>query len=120
MPRATAKGSKQSLGRAERFHGTVEGLIRTLRVAIEDNYGVEIPITHPIISWMVRHAAWTHDRYQTGRDGRTSFARHMLRDYKSGIVPFAETVIWRALGPIKIKLQSHWGFGIWLGRNHMD
>ena len=56
----------------------------------------------------------TIDTKQAGMDERLT---HMLRDYRSGIVPFAETVIWRALGPIKIKAKSHWGFGIWLGHS---
>ena len=119
IPCATPKGSKGFLGRAERLHGTVEGLMRTFRVAIGDHYKVQIPITHPIVSWMVRHAAWIHDRYQTGMDGRTAYFRHMLRDYKSGLVPFGESVVWRMLGPIKHKLQENWGFGIWLGRDNL-
>ena len=44
IPRATPKGSKGSLGRAERLYGTVEGLMRTFRVAIGDHYKVQLQV----------------------------------------------------------------------------
>jgi hypothetical protein len=117
MPRETPKASKQSLGAAERFHRTVEGLMRTLRLSIERIYGVSLHATHTITAWMMRHAAWLHDHYQVHRvDNQTSYKRHQLRDYSSAVVPFAETGAWREPAPHVAKLKENWGQGNWVGR----
>ena len=122
MARTTPKQSKQSLGLAERFHGTVESDCRVLLLSILTSKKLELlPPMHPIFDWLVRHAAWVHERFRRSRhDGRTAFARHMLRAYSSQVVPFGETVIFRDTGPIKCKLRSNWNFGVWLGRDSQD
>ena len=83
MARTTPKQSKQSLGLAERFHGTVESDCRVLLLSILTSYKLELlPPMHPIFDWLVRHAAWIHERFRRSRhDGRTAFARHMLQEY---------------------------------------
>ena len=103
MARTTPKQSKQSLGLAERFHGTVEFDCRVLLLSILTSYKLELlPPMHLIFDRLVRHAAWVHERFRRSRhDGRTAFARHMLRAYPSQVVPFGETVIFRDTGPIK-------------------
>ena len=122
MARTTPKLSKQSLGLAERFHGTVESDCRVLLLSALSSYKLELlPPSHPIFDWLVRHAAWVHERFRQSRhDGRSAFARHLLREYPSQVVPFGETVIFRDTGPIKSKLRSNWNFGIWLGRDSQD
>ena len=122
MARTTPMQSKQSLGLAERFHGTVESDCRVLLLSILTSYKLELlPPMHPIFDWLVRHAAWVHERFRRSRhDGRSAFARHMLREYPSQVVPFGETVIFHDTGPIKCKLRSNWNFGVWLGRDSQD
>ena len=123
MARTTSpKQSKQSLGLAERFHGTVESDCRVLLLSILNSYKLELlPPKHSIFDWLVRHAAWVHERFRRSRhDGRTAFARHMLREYPSQVVLFGGTVIYRDTGPIKCKLLSNWNFGVWLGRDSQD
>ena len=117
MPRAIPEGSKGSNGRVERLHQSIQGMMRTLRLSILDDYGVQIPTAHPLTAWMMRHAAWLRERFQAGRrDGLTPYSRHRLRDYLGKVVPFGETVMWRQPGPVLFKLKGPWGFGIWLGR----
>ena len=87
-----SKQSKQSLGLAERYHGTVESDCRVLLLSVLNSYKLEfLPPMHPIFDWLVRHAAWVHERFRRSHDGRTAFARHMLREYPSQVVPFGET-----------------------------
>ena len=94
MARTTPKQSKQSLGLAERFHGTVESDCRVLLLSVLNSYKLELgPPMHPIFDWLVRQAAWVHERFRRSRhDGRSAFARHMLLEYPSQVVPFGETV----------------------------
>ena len=59
MARTTPKQSKQSLGLAERFHGTVESDCRVLLLSVLSSYKLDLlPPIHPIFDWLVRHAAW--------------------------------------------------------------
>ena len=104
MARTTPKQSKQSLGLAERFHGTVESDCKVLLLSVLSSYKLELlPPIHPIFDWLVRHAAWVHERFRRSRhDGRSAFARHMLREYPSQVVPFGETVIFRDTGPSSV------------------
>ena len=63
MARITPKQSKQSLGLAERFHGTVESDCRVLLLSVLSSYKLELlPPIHPIFYWLVHHAAWVHER----------------------------------------------------------
>ena len=75
MARTTRKQSKQSLGLAERFHGTVESDCRVLLLSVLNSYKIEfLPPMHPIFDWLVRHAAWVHERFRRSRHhGRSAF-----------------------------------------------
>ena len=57
MARTTPKQSKQSLGLAERFHGTVESDCWVLLLSVLNSYKLELlPPIHPIFDWLVRNA----------------------------------------------------------------
>ena len=45
--------------------------IRTMRGDLEDRLGVQIPINHPVMAWLVRHVGFVHTAFVKGRDGRT-------------------------------------------------
>ena len=62
-------------------------MVRTLRSALEFNISAKIPIDHPIIPWLVRHAGLNIARYQIRDDGITSL--HKMKGYK-GIMPTCE------------------------------
>ena len=82
MARTTPKQSKQSLGLAERFHGTVESDCRVLLLSVLSSYKLELlPPIHPIFDWLVRDAAWVHERFRRSRhDGPSAFARHICSE----------------------------------------
>ena len=101
MARITPKQSKQSLGLAERFHGTVESDCRVLLLSILNSYKIEFlpPMsTRFLIGWYAMRLGFMRDFRRSRHDGRTAFARHMLREYPSQVVPFGETVIFRDTG----------------------
>ena len=119
MPQSTVKGNRQGLGRAEGMHGILGAKARTWMEQLKLDYRLaHIPVEHPIVEWLVRHVACLHERFGVGRDNLTPYKRHMLRDYPNQIVKLGETVNWRQPGPIAHKLDTHWGYGIWLGRCH--
>ena len=51
------KGVKESKGEIERAVQTWEGQARTLRAAIESNYGEKLPDDSPVLTWLVEHAS---------------------------------------------------------------
>ena len=119
--RYTPKASKGSNGMVERFRSFIEGMTRTWRRAIGAKYGVVIELRHPLMAWIVRHASWTHDRFLVHRsDYKTSYERQHERHYDKKVLPLGETVMWRQSGPITLKFETAWGYGIYLGRSLED
>ena len=66
---------------------------------------------------MVRHAAWLLNRYLLHADGLTSYQRRWGRNYSSALCEFAETIQYRDPGHHKMKFDSMWHHGLWLGRD---
>ena len=95
----------------ERFHATLEGLMRTWRNDVVKRYGVSLPAHHPTVAWLGRHCAWLHDRF-------------VIRDRWPEITlvsspPFFETVLWREPGPHVLKFKEKWSVGICTGRDNL-
>ena len=76
----------------------------------------EIPEDHPIIAWLVKHAAANLNRFHIGADGMTAHRRLRGRNFKKEMVDFGETV-WYLIPKSKgkNKLRSRWASGVWLG-----
>ena len=83
---------------------------------MEANLGKKIPEDHPVIAWMVKHAAATMNRFQVGRDGKTAYRRLKGRNFKRQYVKMGEAVWFlKPKTEGKNKGESRWGEGIWLG-----
>ena len=95
------KGSSQSNGASEIAVQQAQGRIRSMRLALEQNYNTKIPIDHPIIAWMCVHAGFCHNRFQMGHDGRTPYRRVKGKDFDKPLVEFGENVHYK-----KTKLQT--------------
>ena len=57
IPMPSPKGSKGSLGRGERGHLSIQGQLRTLRLATSSKYKITIGPTHILMPWMTRHCS---------------------------------------------------------------
>ena len=105
-----------SNARAEVAVQEVKGMVRTLRSALEFHISAKIPIDHPIIPWLVRHAGLNITRYQIRDDGITSL--HKMKGYK-GIMPtceFGEVIHFRPHDVLKQGgYNDRYEDGIWLG-----
>ena len=73
--------SKQSQRNVERWHRELHKAIRIFKETIQLNYGVIDGVGHPLLTWIVKHAAWIHNRYQLHTDGRTSYERRWGNNY---------------------------------------
>lgn len=65
----------QANGLAERCAQTIKGMVLTGRSALEGRISVRTPDEHPVLTWLIRHAACLHTRYHVGPDGRTHCER---------------------------------------------
>ena len=57
VPEEFPVGESQSNGKVERAARTIKGQIRTMKEALDSILLESIPGTHPILSWLPRHAA---------------------------------------------------------------
>ena len=110
--------SSQSQGSVERFHRTLMGQVRTLKTQLQNNYHVHLTSQHPIMPWLVRHAAYLLTRYATHSDGNRSYFRRWQREHKAPLCEFGETVQYMVPTVKGLpKLEPRFFESIWLGKD---
>ena len=62
-------------GSVENANRQVQGLIRTLKRCLEVRLKQRIPVDHPLMAWLVKHAAWVLTTRVRGKDGQTAYER---------------------------------------------
>ena len=88
----SAVGDPQENGAAEAAVGVVKGLTRTLKARLETCLRTQIPDGHPILAWLVGHAAAMHRRYHMGVDGKTAYERLSGRPCAAQVAEFGERI----------------------------
>ena len=68
-PRATIlepnnRAEHQSVGGVERAHWSIQATTRALRLDIRTRTGEDVVLGYALFQWMLRHAAWSHKRFQ--------------------------------------------------------
>ena len=109
--------SSKSNGIIERSVQSVQGMIRTMRSALEEKWGVKLEAEHRVWPWLVEYAAYMLTRAEVGADGKTAYERSRGKMAKLPGVEFGEGVMWkrrREGGPLG-KLTCMWDDGIFLG-----
>ena len=109
--------SSKSNGVVERAVQSCQGMIRTLRSALEAKYGVVIGIENRLWCWVAEYAGHLLTIFEVGRDGKTAYERLNGKKAKHGGFELGEGVLWkrrRAGGPLG-KLTCMWEDGIYLG-----
>ena len=110
-------GDSNSNGRVERAIQDFKGLVRTLRSDLESKVDAKITLDHPIVPWMVRHAAHIINVSRVREDGRTAYQLMKGRKCAAKLVPFGETVLFKVpktsarLGGF----EDRWESGCWIG-----
>ena len=65
----------QSNGNAAVGVRLVNGVVRTMRSSLERELGLRVPARHPLVAWLVPHAANTLNWMIKGHDGTASYQR---------------------------------------------
>ena len=84
-----------SNGRAEQGVQELEGIVRTLKDSLECKLGIMFNFDHPIVHWMVEHAATIINRFSVSRDGKTPYERIKGRKSHVKLVPFGESIMYK-------------------------
>ena len=75
VPEHSGTGESESNGGAEGAVQLVEDQARTLRAHLQGRLGCQIECTHPLMHWLVSHAALTLTNCRAGDDGFTPYMR---------------------------------------------
>ena len=100
----------------ERAIQTVQGQLRTMRLALQSRYKSPIRSDHPIMPWLIKHAAFLLDISKVGDDGRTAYERRRGKRFKK-VVPELGECVWylKPQTEGKEKLDSRWESGVFAG-----
>ncbi len=107
-------------GAVENAVRQVQGLLRTLKLCLEDRLGKYIPVTHALIPWLVEHTCMILNTRHRGDDGCTSWMRIKGRTFNQRILAFGETILYKlpGKGPRHDpdgNMGTRWRDGIFLG-----
>ena len=100
------EGEKQCNHLAEGGVIIVKGLIRTLKSSTESNLRTEIGPSHPLIPWIIEHAAQLKNRYMVGSDGRTPTERLRGRGVQRPVYELGERVLFLPLASAQTLAQG--------------
>ena len=84
-------GSSQSQGSVERWHQTLFSQVRALRLALDHRLQLklsDLPVTHPFMPRIVKHATWLFHRCLIHDDGLSSFQIRFKQQSMIGIAEF--------------------------------
>ena len=106
----------QTNGAAESAVRTLKGSFRTLQVCLERQLGAHIPVSHPLMTWLVKHSAFVRTARVRGEDGRTAFQRARGTESNSKLIGFGEHCRFKARSQEKQAngLQWRWYTRVWL------
>ena len=68
----------------------VRGMVRTWHTSLEERLGYRIPPNHPLMCWLVEHAAHSLTTRVKGRDGQTAYQRVRGKPWNQRLLGFGE------------------------------
>jgi len=117
VPEWSPIGESQANGKAERGVQTIEGLVRSHKLELEEKIGAEVKVESPVFAWLVEHAADLHNKFHVYADGKTSYEKVKGRKYKGEILEFGQAVHHRVPGKTQGGLMApRWLPGTWIGK----
>ena len=108
--------SSASNGVVERGIQSVQGQIRTIKDGLESRWKREASAVECVVPWIVEWSAHVLNRFEVGKDGRTSYERCKGKPARHLGIEFGEAVLWSRKpsgGPLG-KLSVAWSNGVFL------
>ena len=86
--------SHQSQGTVGRFHKTLYGQVRAIRIGLADHLNIDADhLDAEFMPWIIQHATFQINWYLVRSDGKTSFEKVFKKPQRSPIVHFGERVL---------------------------
>ena len=112
---SSAIGESHSNGMAERTIQLTEDDARTLKSAFEERIEARLTSTHPLMKWLVEHAASLRNRYSTTQTGETPYKKRHEQKALDKAIEFAERVFYFIPKKLRAELNLKWTLGVYLG-----
>ena len=110
------KSESESNGSIENAVKLVKGMIRVYKLALDRRIEGTLPTAHPIMAWLVEHAAENITKLMVGKDGKTGYERLFGKPCREEGIEFGESLWFRRRKNESKDLEGRWLEGIWLGR----
>jgi len=92
VPEKSPVGESRANGEVERYVQTIQGQVRTLKMALETRYQKKIGENHNILPWLVMYAGMLINICSIGEDGKTAYERRRGKSFKRDIPEFGESI----------------------------
>ena len=91
----------KSNGFIERAIQSLEGQIRTMKLALEERIGQKISPTASVMHWLIEYASVILNLFEVGPDGKVPYQRLRGRKLKNRLSEFGEQVLFMPLDALK-------------------
>ena len=107
----------QSNGAVEQAVRRWRGQLRTLKIAYEENMATKLPVTHPLMGWLVLWSGEVLLKYKVRESGRTAYESITGHRVKHPVVMFGETLNFKLKQDEarRRNMESDWSTGIFVG-----
>ena len=112
-------GDSDSKGTIESAVKSVEGMVRTLKVALEERIGQKVQLSDPVMPWIIRHAGHLITRCWVRPSGKTAYQLIKGRRSNVRLIEFGEAVLFRIPNTkfMPGKVEPKWEDGVYIGFN---
>ena len=113
--RQVPRDSHQSNGVAEKAVSTLRRLALTLKAHLEERIKASISGSLPVFAWLMKHAAFLHNRFFVGTKGTPPYEAVHGRRFRGKLIPFGE----KCIGYVKSKFKGdlQWRKAVFVGVN---
>ena len=85
-------------------------------MSLEHRVKGRLPNDHPVMAWLVEHAAYMLNRCKLDTDGRTAYGRLHGGESTARLCEVSERILWFVPKTNKAKLDARWRYGTFLKR----
>jgi hypothetical protein len=71
----------------------IRGMMRTLKLCLEQRLDKHIPVSHPVMAWLLEHVCTLLTATVRGEDGSTAWMRVRGRPFAQQLIGFGESVL---------------------------
>ncbi len=111
-----ARSDSKGNGEAEKAVQSIEEMVRTLMVDLEERCGEPLSVTEPFFEWLMEHACDLLNKYHVRKGNQTAWEAIKRGPYTGDVYLFGAPVMHRVSGPVQGGVvHERWNDGVYLG-----